>query len=252
MSLEEIRAERLQKLASIRAAGIEPYPADTHYTHHINDVHDTFDTLSASNQAVIVVGRVMSIREHGGSCFFHVFDGTGKMQMYLKKDAIGDEPFAQFSRYVDTGDFVEVAGVPFVTKRGEKSLQVTTWRLISKSILPMPTEWFGIQDEDDRFRKRYLDILLTQDLADRFRKRSKFWNVIRSYLLEKGFVEVETPVLENTTGGADARPFATHHNALDIDVYMRISCGELCRKDSWLRGFLASLRRAAGAAGGST
>jgi lysyl-tRNA synthetase, class II len=235
MSLDEIRALRLTKAEQLRAQGIEPYPAHAHRTHTIAEVYANFDVLVADAVEIAVAGRLMSVRAHGGSIFCDLFDGTEKIQVYLKQDDLGDV-FTAFENIVDGGDFVEVRGSVFITKRGQKSVLVTSWKLLSKSILPIPTEWFGIQDEDDRFRKRYLDILLTKDLAERFKLRSKFWNTIRSYLLEKSFIEVETPVLENTTGGADARPFASHHNALDIDVFLRISAGELWQKRLMVAG----------------
>ena len=140
--------------------------------------------------------------------------------MLVQRDKLGESSFDLFIGAVDSGDIVEFSGSAFITKRGMPSLDVSSWRMLAKVLRPLPDEWYGIKDEDERFRKRYLDILLSKDLADRVRRRSKFWNVIRSYLLERDFVEVETPTLETTTGGADARPFATHHNALDIDVYL--------------------------------
>jgi len=152
------------------------------------------------------------------------------MQLFLKKDEIGAEAFDLFIDTVDIGDFVEAAGIPMRTKSGQESLQVATWRMLAKTLRPIPDEWYGFSDEDERFRRRYLDMLLNKDVLENAKKRSVFWNAVRSYLLARDFVEVETPVLENTTGGADARPFITHHNALDIDVYLRISAGELWQK----------------------
>lgn len=235
MSLDEIRALRLIKATQLREAGTEPYPADTHRTHTVAEIYTHFDVLVAQNEVVSAAGRLLSMRAHGGSIFCDLFDGTEKIQIYLKQDELGDI-FTSFETVIDSGDFIEVTGTVFITKRGQKSILVSSWRLLSKSILPVPTEWFGIENEDDRFRKRYLDILLDRNLAERFKLRSKFWNTIRSYLLEKSFVEVETPVLENTTGGADARPFASHHNALDIDVFLRISAGELWQKRLMVAG----------------
>ena len=178
----------------------------------------------------------MSIREHGGSLFVDIFDGTIKAQVYFKKENLKENAFEQFLLFVDTGDIIEVGGVAFTTKRGMPSLLGNSWRMLAKSLAPVPDQWFGIKDEDERFRKRYLDILLTKDLADRIRRRSVFWNAFRQFLLDRDFVEVETPVLETTTGGADARPFKTHHNALDMDVYLRISAGELWQKRLMVAG----------------
>ena len=236
MALDEIRQVRLNKLQKIRDRGMNPYPAVTTRTHTAKEAADAFDTLSTDATSITIAGRVMSLRGQGALIFFDLFDGTGKFQGLFKKDETTEEQFNFFNDVVDIGDFVEVTGVPFLTRTEQKTVQVASWSMLSKSLLPLPEKWNGLTDEDERFRKRYLDILMNTELADRFRKRSKFWNVIREYLLKKDFIEVETPVLENTTGGADARPFATHHNALDIDVYLRISCGELWQKRLMMAG----------------
>lgn len=214
---------------------MEAYPARTRRTHTVEQFLENHAVLEKNSEEVMLAGRVMSIREHGGSLFVDLFDGT-KGQCYLQRDKLGESLYTLFVDTVDTGDVIEVAGLAFNTKRGMASLDVTSWRMLAKSLRPLPDEWFGIKDEDERFRKRYLDILLTKDLAARIRRRSKFWNVIRSYLLERDFIEVETPVLETTTGGAEARPFVTHHNALDMDVYLRISAGELWQKRLMVAG----------------
>lgn len=208
---------------------MDAYPARTGRTHAVNQFLENHETLGKNSEQVILAGRVMSLREHGGSLFVDIFDGT-KGQCYVQSDKLGELSYDLFIGTVDTGDIVEFSGLAFTTKRGVPSLDVTGWRMLAKSLRPLPDEWYGIKDEDERFRKRYLDILLSKDLVERIRRRSKFWNVIRSYLLERDFVEVETPVLETTTGGAEARPFETHHNALDMDVYLRISAGELWQK----------------------
>ncbi|MDP1707133.1 MAG: lysine--tRNA ligase [bacterium] len=233
--LETVRAERLAKMERLAEAGMESYPARTLRTHSIDDFLENHGTLDKNSEQVMLAGRVMSIREHGGSLFVDIFDGI-KGQCYVQRDKLGESQYDLFTSTVDVGDIIELAGLAFTTKRGMPSLDVTEWRMLAKSLRPLPDEWFGIKDEDERFRKRYLDILLTRDLADRIRRRSKFWNVIRSYLLERDFIEVETPVLETTTGGADARPFETHHNALDMDVYLRISAGELWQKRLMIAG----------------
>lgn len=155
--------------------------------------------------------------------FIDLFDGTARVQALIKKDEVGDKAFEQFLEFVSISDFIEVSGTAFVTKRGMNSLLGSSWRMLAKSIRQVPDEWFGLKDEDERFRKRYLDMLLNPEVAELMKKRSLFWNSIRSFMLERGFVEVETPILETKTGGAEARPFITHHNALDIEVYLRIS-----------------------------
>ncbi len=233
--LETVRAERLEKIARLKEAGMEAYPARTLRTHAIDDFLENHAALEANSEQVMLAGRVLSMREHGGSLFVDIFDGV-KGQCFVQREKLGEASYDLFIGTVDSGDVVEMSGMAFTTKRGMPSLDVTAWRMLAKSLRPLPDEWFGIKDEDERFRKRYLDILLTKDLAERFKRRSKFWNTIRSYFLERDFVEVETPTLETTTGGAEARPFVTHHNALDMDVYLRISAGELWQKRLLIAG----------------
>ena len=235
MAIETIRAERLAKIEKLKEAGMEAYPASTRRTHTGEQFLKNHAILLKNSEEIVLAGRVMSIREHGGSFFVDIFDGTVKVQAYFQKENLGDL-FESFTLLVDTGDIVEVGGVAFTTKRDMPSLLGNTWRMLAKSLVPVPDQWFGIKDEDERYRKRYLDILLSKDLADRIRRRSMFWNTIRQFLLERDFVEVETPVLETTTGGADARPFMTHHNALDMEVYLRISAGELWQKRLMVAG----------------
>lgn len=235
--IETIRQERLAKIERLTKAGMESYPARTNRTHAIGDFIHKHQALEREGSLITLAGRVMSIRDQGGVVFADLFDGTEKTQVVLQADAgMKQENFDLFKDAVDTGDIIEVSGSAFTTKRGMRSLQGAAWRMLAKSLQPIPDEWYGIKDEDERFRKRYIDILMNKDVADRIRRRSMFWNTMRSYLLERGYVEVETPTLETTTGGADARPFATHHNALDIDVYLRISAGELWQKRLMVAG----------------
>lgn len=235
-ALDDIRDERLKKIEILRSAGIDPYPAHTDRTHELNAVRGAFAELEASQKVITVAGRVMSLRGQGGIIFADLYDGTEKMQVVVKKEAVGDSAFDLFVATVDASDFIEVPGTVFVTKRGEQSVMATAWKMLAKSLRPVPAEWFGIKDDDERLRRRYLDILLNKEVTEMVHKRSLFWNTIRSYMLERGYVEVETPVLETLTGGADARPFVTHHNALDIDVYLRISAGELWQKKLLVAG----------------
>lgn len=236
MSLEDIRNVRISKLEKIKEKGLSAYPAQTKCTHTLKEVIRSFEVLESAQTPVVLAGRLMSMRGQGAIIFSDLFDGTGRFQILFKKDDMAEEDFAWLREVADIGDFIECTGTVFVTKSGQKTLGVKKWQMLSKSLLPLPEKWHGITDEEERLRKRYLDILTNEELATRFRLRSKFWNVIRQYLLEKDFIEVETPVLENTTGGADARPFATHHNALDIDVYLRISAGELWQKRLMVAG----------------
>ncbi|MDB5265994.1 MAG: lysS [Parcubacteria group bacterium] len=234
---ETIRKERLTKIEKLKEAGMEAYPTSSNRSHTIGDFIHKHQALEREHALITIAGRIMSIRDQGGVMFADLFDGTEKTQVVLQQDAdMKPEQFDLFKEAVDTGDIIEVAGFAFTTKRGMRSLQASRWNMLAKSLLPVPDEFYGIKDEDERFRKRYLDILLSKETADRIRRRSAFWNTARTYLLKKGFVEVETPVLETTTGGADARPFVTHHNALDIDVYLRISAGELWQKRLMVAG----------------
>lgn len=234
--LETVRAERLAKIARLKDAGMDPYPARSLRTHSVGEFLENHAVLERGGEQVTLAGRVMSVREHGGSLFIDLFDGA-KGQCFVQSARLGADAYELFVAAVDTGDVIEASGLAFTTRRGMPSLDATGWRMLAKSLRPLPDEWFGIKDEDERFRKRYLDLLLSRDLAERVVRRSRFWNVIRSYLLNRDFIEVETPVLETTTGGADARPFETHHNALDLDVYLRISAGELWQKRLLVAGF---------------
>lgn len=229
-SLEELRAVRLDKLKLLEDFGMNAYPARVVKDLDLEEVARNFAYLVEKNHPLHLVGRVMSIRGQGAIVFASLFDGTSKFQVVFKKDEIEEKLFKLFINAIDAGDFISVIGTLFTTERGQESLLVKEWKIASKSLLPLPSEYYGVEDNDERFRKRYLDILLNQDVHTMIKQRSVFWNTIRTYLLEKGFIEVETPVLENTTGGAEARPFITHHNALDIDVYLRISAGELWQK----------------------
>ena len=237
MSEQDIRAERLKKLELLKAAGMNPFPVDSHRDTSNADATAGFEDLEKSGRKVHLGGRVMSLRGQGGIIFADLFDGTGRMQMVLQQAEMDEKLFNLFTATVDIGDFVEASGTLFKTKRGERSLKVEKWRMLAKSLLPIPTEHFGIKDEELILRQRYLDILLNEEVRSMFVRRSKFWQAARNFYLARGFVEVETPILENSPGGADARPFKTHHNALDIDVYLRISTGELWQKELLIAGF---------------
>src|SRR3989344_3161005 len=237
MSEQDIRAERQKKLEILKDAGMEPYPVDSHRDMSNADALASFDELEKSGKKVHLGGRVMSLRGQGGIAFADVFDGTERIQLVLQKADMDKKAFDLFTNVVDVGDFVEASGTVFKTKRGERSLKVEKWRMLSKSLLPMPAEHFGLKDEELILRQRYLDILLNPEVRAMFLRRTKFWQAAREFYLARGFLEVETPILENSPGGADARPFTTHHNALDMEVYLRISCGELWQKELLVAGF---------------
>lgn len=235
-SQEEARAEREKKVALLRAAGMDPYTALSNRTHTIKELIEFFDAIRDSKEVVIVGGRVMALRLHGGSAFLDLFDGTERIQAFFSKDVVSDAAFELLRKTIDGGDFIEVRGTTFMTERGARAIAVTEWKVLTKALEAIPSEWYGIKDEDERYRKRYLDILVNGDTRDIVYKRAKFWQTIRKFLIERDFLEVETPVLENTPGGAEARPFITHHNALDIDVFLRISAGELWQKKLMVAG----------------
>jgi lysyl-tRNA synthetase class 2 len=228
MSLDDIRNDRLKKLEFLKARGVDPYPATSGRDVTISAVVVGFDSLPP-DVPLTVAGRVMAFREHGGSLFIDVYDGTGRVQGYLKKDALGDA-YDLFVATVDVGDFIDLSGVPMRTKRGEMSILASGWKMLSKSLRPLPDKWEGLTDPEERLRKRYLDILFDAEVRSLVEQRALFWNETRNALISRGFIEVETPTLEVTTGGAEARPFITHHNDFDIDLYLRISVGELWQK----------------------
>ncbi|MFH1233581.1 MAG: lysine--tRNA ligase [Patescibacteria group bacterium] len=249
------RDDRIKKLEEIKQAGVNPYPAKTNRDYLINQALVNFDQLNEKQTKITIAGRLRSLREHGNLTFAHLEDSSGNLQLAFSKKELqgattnGAHPneneiegiesansYKFFSKYVDVGDFIEATGVVFTTRRGEKSLMVKSWSFLTKALRPLPEKWHGLQDEEERLRKRYLDIIFNPEVKDVLEKRAKFWNATRAFLINKGFLEVETPVLENITGGADARPFITHHNALDMDVYLRISMGELWQKRLMVAG----------------
>jgi lysyl-tRNA synthetase class 2 len=235
-SLEEIRAERLKKLNLLKSRGHNPYPARSQRDFYLNEVVAKFDELTSSSKEINLVGRVMALRGQGAIIFFDLFDGTGNLQAVIKSDEIDKESFDLFKDTIDIGDFVNVTGTVFLTKREEKTILVKKWTMLAKSLRPLPDQYYGLTDEEERLRRRYLDIIVNKEVRDMFDKRFRFWQTMRNFLIERGFVEVDTPVLENTTGGAEAKPFITHHNALDLDVYLRIS-PELWLKRLMVAGF---------------
>lgn len=237
-SLEELRATHLEKLHKLESAGMNPYPSRVPRDYPLVEVKDRFSLLSADeSKQHSISGRVMAIRGQGAILFVVLDDGTARFQAVFKKDSIDEKVFALFSDTVDIGDIISVTGTFFTTDRGEQSMLVVDWTMASKSLLPLPEKWHGITDPDERFRKRYLDIVMNPELRDLFAQKAKFWEVTRAFMKEHGFLDVETPTLEVTTGGAEANPFKTHHKDFDIDVYLRISIGELWQKRLMSAGF---------------
>lgn len=218
----ELREARLDKLERIKKLGINPYPAICGRTHTVKSALDDFENLSSENQKITLAGRLRTIREHGALTFSDIEDQSGKIQLFFKKDEVGKEAY-EMIKNLDIGDFLEAEGTLFTTKKGERTLSVKKYKILAKSLLPLPEKWHGLSDEEIRYRKRYLDLIMNKDVRDLFLKRTEFINNIREYLNKNNYLEVETPVLENIPGGADAEPFITHHNKLDINLYLRIS-----------------------------
>ena len=229
---QQIINERKRKLKELKEQGINPYPAKTDKKQTCQECLD-----SKLSTKVVTAGRIITKRELGKISFARLKDGTSEIQIVFQQDETPEKTRALFKKYIDIGDFIEVSGKTFKTKTRETSILVEKIKLLSKSILPLPEKYHGLKSEEDKFRKRYLDILTDEDVKEIFIKKSKFWNTIREFLIKKGFIEVETPVLETSAGGAAATPFKTHHNALDIDVYLRISMGELWQKKLMVAGF---------------
>jgi lysyl-tRNA synthetase class 2 len=236
-SLEELRAVRVAKLEKLRSIGIDPYPAKVARDASLADVKGDFARYESSEATFSVAGRVMAVRGQGAILFVVLDDGTERLQCVFKKDEMDEAVFVLFGETVDIGDFISVNGTAFVTQRGEQSVLAKTWTMASKSLLPLPEKWHGIEDEDERLRKRYLDMAMNSEMREMFRKKSEFWRAVRDFMHDRGFLEMETPTLETTTGGAEARPFLTHHNDYDLDVFLRISVGELWQKRLMAGGF---------------
>ncbi len=236
MALEEIRENKIEQLENLKKEGINPYPIKSWRSHRISEALDNFDKLAEKGEQIVLFGRIMAKREHGGSIFINLYDGSGTIQAYLKKDEIGEKEFDLFTANISSGDFLEGFGKLFVTKKGEKTLAVEKYRILAKSLLPMPEKWHGLQDVEERFRKRYLDLLFNKDVKEKFITRIKITEALREYFQKTGFLEVETPMLQPLAGGATANPFVTHMDALDMDLYMRIA-PELYLKRLLVGGF---------------
>lgn len=221
LSENEQKQIRIDKLKALQAAGNDPFEiTKAVQTHFAQQIADDFEELEEKD--VSICGRIMTWRDMGKANFIDVRDRTGRIQVYVRMNDIGEEEFKEFKKW-DLGDIVQVDGFVFKTRTGEISVHAKKIMLLSKSLLPLPEKFHGLTDTDTRYRKRYLDMIMNPDVKDTFIKRSKIISSIRSYLDKLGFVEVETPILNNIAGGAAARPFITHHNSLDMDMYLRIA-----------------------------
>lgn len=236
-SIDEIRDVRLTKLKILKEKGINPFPSTTNKELYINEAIFGFDDLEKNKTSKWLAGRILSIRGQGSIMFITISDGTGSFQGVLKLDVLGEEKLNLFNEVIDIGDFIEIQGTFFTTKRGEKSLEVSDWNILTKTLLTLPEKWHGLTDVEERFRKRYLDILMNQDIRGLLEKKMKFWETTRNFMKEHGFLEVETPTLELTTGGAEATPFKTYNEDFKLPLYLRISIGELWQKRLMAAGF---------------
>ena len=234
-SLEDIRESRLKKLELLKSAGVNPYPIESQRDYSLATIKSEFETLEKKGR-LSVAGRIMAIRGQGAILFVVLDDGTGRFQTVFKKDDMDEKLFSLFSDAVDLGDIISVTGTLFTTQRGERSILAISWSMLTKSLRPLPEKWNGLQDVEERFRRRYLDTLMSDEVKNRFIARSRIITAIRAFLDRHDFLEVETPQLQPLAGGTNATPFVTHHNALDIDLYLRIA-PELYLKKLLIGGF---------------
>jgi lysyl-tRNA synthetase class 2 len=213
-------AEMRDNLARMRELGVEPYPRRSERTHVSSEIVEAFDTLEGTE--VAVAGRLMSVRGHGKAGFADLVDGGGKVQLYVRKDEVGEEQY-ELWKLVDVGDIVGARGEVMKTKTGEVSVKVKSVAVLAKALKPLPEKWHGLKDKELRYRHRSLDLIANDDSRRVFLLRSRMLRVSREFLWERGFVEVETPILQPNYGGAFARPFTTHHHSLGMDLYLRIA-----------------------------
>lgn len=228
MALENLTKARLKKLKNIKNAGVNPYPART------DRKQTVIEAKKMMGKKVAIAGRIRSLRPHGKITFVDIEDFSGKIQLFFSQVELPGK--YDFLANLDIGDFIQVEGEIFKTQAGEITVRVYSYQLLTKSLLPLPSSWYGLKDIEERYRKRYVDLIINPEVRELFIKKAKFWSSVREYLLKEDFIEVETPALEPIPGGADARPFITHHFALKRKLYLRISL-ELYQKRLLVGGF---------------
>jgi lysyl-tRNA synthetase class 2 len=219
---DKLKAVRIEKLNKLSENGVSAYPYRFEVTHRTNAVKENETELTAAETVISLAGRVMSLRGHGKTMFGHVEDAAGRLQFYVRKDVLGEDAYKIF-KFVEVGDLIGISGVLFRTKTDELTVKVGSFEVLSKALRPLPEKWHGLTDKEIRYRQRYVDLVMNPEVRGVFYTRSKIVETLRQYLITHGYLEVETPILQPLYGGAAARPFITHHNMLDMPLYMRIA-----------------------------